>query len=89
VYSLGICFWEVTSRRVPYGEMNANTVALKVVTQGLRPKKPTEGCPDPFYELMQRCWRKDPEVRPTIDDILNHLRLLLVDEDRLEYDQVE
>ena len=33
-----------------------------------------ENIPDPFWDLIQACWKQNPEDRPTFDQITSELR---------------
>ena len=46
------------------GMMNAEV--LQQLEKGIRHPQP-EGCPDPLYEIMLDCWRRDPVARPTFE----------------------
>lgn len=69
VYSYGIILWELLSRECPYGEMSPIQCALAVLNQDLRPTIP-EWCPPAFGALIKKCIDKDPNARPTFENIL-------------------
>ena len=79
VYSFGIILWELATRKPPFRELNGLQVSQEVVRNDLRPPVPKR-CPDPFLKLMQRCWIKESEVRPSfqiiIDELENFLKFL-------------
>ncbi|XP_060082185.1 tyrosine-protein kinase SRK2-like isoform X1 [Ylistrum balloti] len=68
VWSFGVLLYEIlTFGRVPYPGMNGHEVLSKV-EKGYRMPKMTGGpvsCPDPYYEIMLSCWKRNPETRPT------------------------
>ncbi|KAH3731056.1 hypothetical protein DPMN_057061 [Dreissena polymorpha] len=45
-------------------------------------------CPDPFYELMLKCWNRSPENRPTFDYLREFFNNYAVFTDR-GYEYVE
>ncbi len=55
----------VTKGRIPYPGM-ANAEVLAQVERGYRMPIPV-GCPEPLYQIMLRCWLKNPEERPTFE----------------------
>jgi serine/threonine protein kinase len=59
------------SLSVPWiGETNVEVA--KAVLRGERLPKP-EDCPDELYELMLKCWKANPDERPTFQEVLNGL----------------
>ncbi|XP_017721743.1 PREDICTED: tyrosine-protein kinase Yes-like [Rhinopithecus bieti] len=72
VWSLGILQTKlVTKGRVPYPGM-VNREVLKQVERGYRMPCP-QGCPESLQELMNLCWKKDPDERPTFEYIQSFL----------------
>uniref|UniRef100_A0AC34R5M3 Protein kinase domain-containing protein n=1 Tax=Panagrolaimus sp. JU765 TaxID=591449 RepID=A0AC34R5M3_9BILA len=68
VWSYGILLTElVTFGRIPYPGMT-NAEVLQKVEQGYRMPCPPN-CPPQLYEIMQQCWHKDPEKRPTFETL--------------------
>uniref|UniRef100_A0A2R9B6F9 Tyrosine-protein kinase n=1 Tax=Pan paniscus TaxID=9597 RepID=A0A2R9B6F9_PANPA len=55
----------VTKGRVPYP-------VLEQVERGYRMPCP-QGCPESLHELMNLCWKKDPDERPTFEYIQSFL----------------
>ncbi|KAE8293949.1 Tyrosine-protein kinase JAK1 [Larimichthys crocea] len=45
---------------------------VKVLTEGRRLPRP-EGCPEPVYELMRKCWEQLPERRITFKRLIEEL----------------
>ncbi|KAM4557265.1 tyrosine-protein kinase yes [Fundulus diaphanus] len=72
VWSFGILLTElVTKGRVPYPGM-VNREVLEQVERGYRMPCP-QGCPESLHEMMNQCWKKDPDERPTFEYILSFL----------------
>ena len=66
VWSFGIVMYEVlTKGGFPYHTLT-NAEVLEKVEQGYHMPPPT-GCPDHLYNLMQYCWKADPEQRYTFE----------------------
>lgn len=62
-------------------KMKKNVYIFSVnIGYGRRPVRP-ENIPDQYWELIQRCWKQNPEERPTFDEIVEEL---LDDKYRLE-----
>ncbi|RIB09274.1 kinase-like domain-containing protein [Gigaspora rosea] len=76
IYSFGIIMWEISSGRPIYSDRE-HDVRLKLeIIDGLRPKI-AENTPKCYEELMKKCWDKDPNKRPTVEelhDIFTHWR---------------
>lgn len=49
-----------------------------VVSQGLRPALalPKSGVPPTLLSLIQRCWDRDPEKRPSFENIIDELNII-------------
>uniref|UniRef100_A0A8C4P0C1 Tyrosine-protein kinase n=1 Tax=Dicentrarchus labrax TaxID=13489 RepID=A0A8C4P0C1_DICLA len=48
---------------------------VKVLTEGRRLPRP-EGCPEPVYELMRKCWEQLPERRITFKRLIEELTVM-------------
>lgn len=71
VWSFGILLFEViTFGGVPYAGMTNNEI-LNKVQEGYRIPKPKGLCSNDYYDIMLKCWNKDPESRPTFDSLFN------------------
>lgn len=45
---------------------------MRAIDRGQRPEIP-DNCPLPYKQLIQRCWCRDPKLRPTFEQILEQL----------------
>lgn len=72
VWSFGIVVYEIVARREPHYNMDLVTVAIEIKENGLTPKIPHD-CPSTLRELMEMCWQKDPNQRPTFETICKML----------------
>ena len=75
-YALGMVVYEVLSERIPFYEY-PDLVVYAVVFRGERPEKP-EGIEGAWFtgdvwKLLERCWLPEPQNRPSIEDVLQHL----------------
>ncbi|KAK7464024.1 hypothetical protein BaRGS_00037988 [Batillaria attramentaria] len=73
VWAFGILMWEVfTCGEMPYREKRNVDVVDFVVTQNKRLAKPSN-TPMIVYQIMMKCWDKDPEQRPSFVDLTNQM----------------
>ncbi|XP_025887455.1 protein kinase and PP2C-like domain-containing protein isoform X4 [Solanum lycopersicum] len=93
VYSFGITVNELLTGIVPYTDLRAETQAhtvlemnyteqqltAAVVSEGLRPVLADiqSSAPASLVSLIERCWDKDPQNRPSFDDIVVELDFIL------------
>jgi len=59
IYSLGVVFWEIASRKVPYANLSIKDIS--------------QDCPKKFAELIEVCLDKNSEKRPSAEKILQIL----------------
>lgn len=86
VFSMAIIVWEVVVRTVtreysqPYSEYPQIIFPFQIVIQtaknNLRPTIP-EGTPASLVALIETGWDKDPEKRPTAQEMLDKVRAMV------------
>lgn len=71
VYGAGILLYELVTGRPPF----AGGTALEVLHRHLseEPRRPTT-VPEPLWTVMERCLRKDPDQRPSAENLARGLR---------------
>lgn len=90
VWAFGTVLWEMATWRLPFEMMNPFQIithvqshptssGLDVPDPGDLPAGPFPGWPQ-YAELMQACWRRDPEARPKFEGVAQSLRALLAGE---------
>ncbi|ETN87149.1 immunoglobulin domain protein [Necator americanus] len=73
IWSFGILLFEIfTLGGLPYPTI-ANEDLLSKLLEGHRNSKP-QYCHDDIYDLMMRCWEKDPNERPNFTQCIHHLK---------------
>lgn len=99
-YSFGISINELLTGVVPYTDLRAEAQAhtvlemnyteqqliAAVVSEGLRPvlSGVETGAPKSLLSLIQKCWDADPQKRPSFDDIIAELDLMLAHRERVK-----
>lgn len=75
-YALGMVVYEVLSGKVPFDEYGPY-VALAKVLGGERPERPKGDAgklfTDDIWDLVERCWKRNPGDRATAKDVLECL----------------
>jgi serine/threonine protein kinase len=85
VFSLGVVLWELMAWELPWEAINNSFQIIAAVTGGQRPAAPAADalpagpllCYDEYVGLMQDCWRRDPQARPSVDEVARRLRAML------------
>ena len=79
VFSFGISFFEILTCTKPYSDIiaqNSNTfVLMNKINSGIRPG-PLPIIPLNIVELIQDCWNQIPQVRPTMNEVIERIQLL-------------
>lgn len=70
VYAYGILLWEIVAEDVPFRGFNSVQIAIQVAERNSRPRIP-ESCPKKLKQLIELCWHRDPERRPSFKQIFN------------------
>lgn len=73
VYAYAIVMWEVLTHDLPYRGLEATQIIGQVLMNDARPAIP-RNAPQPFVQLMQKCWARDPFDRPSFAEIVRTFR---------------
>ncbi|KAF0446141.1 kinase-like protein [Gigaspora margarita] len=87
IYSLGVILWEISSGQPPFKSLTSLEIILNAQVLDEFREIPAENTPLRYIELYQKCWDKDPSIRPEIFLIiktLNELQIQFRDCTRLE-----
>lgn len=78
IYSFGIMVWQMARDRVPFEGFNRDEFFSRVVLGGERPKL-DKTWPNDFRELLISCWHNDPLKRPSAQNLVAKLSMLIDD----------
>ena len=77
-YALGMVVYEVLTEQAPFSQYDKYATIGKVL-RGERPKRPQgpeeRWFTDDIWDILGRCWKPKPGDRPSIKNVLQHLRL--------------
>lgn len=76
IYSIGVILWQMTSGEIPFTNMKRDEYMARVVNHGYR-LRIREDLPEALVELIERCWDPDPLVRPSSEELVNCLDVIL------------
>jgi serine/threonine protein kinase len=86
IYSLGLVLWEILSGSVPFNEVRRQDDIRFKVLHGERPEiaecfvtGPEMSQFNKYVSIIQKCWTQCPEDRPTAEQVLAELEMLLQD----------
>lgn len=68
VWTFGIVVWEIVAQCEPHVDLDIVDAAVRIRDQGLTPKIPDD-CPPVLRNIMEQCWKVNPDERPTFKDI--------------------
>ncbi|PKY15805.1 kinase-like protein [Rhizophagus irregularis] len=71
IYNLGFLFWELTSRKPPFDDLENDHITCKILS-GKR-EEPVLDTNVKFIELYQKCWKHEPDERPNISQVNSEL----------------
>ena len=82
VWSFGMLSVEIFTDNVPFSDIPNETFVSQVIRDGSLPTRPedgitTKGLTDTMWDLMNQCWRREPESRPKMPEIREAIQNML------------
>lgn len=82
IYAFSMTVLELMTGKKPLVHIKHTATVPFKVSLGERPLRPTDadcvrrGLDDDMWSLLQECWVKEPERRPTVDAILDRITVV-------------
>lgn len=76
VFSFGMLMWFILTRQMPFEGMTTPQIVAEVAHGKGRPKIPCE-CEYEYGRIMSKCWKREPEARPSFDRVVEKLENLI------------
>ncbi|CAH3158654.1 unnamed protein product, partial [Pocillopora meandrina] len=74
VWSYGVLLYEIfTIGGSPYPRMDGRKKIANLLQDGYRMPKP-QHVDEKLYQIMMKCWKNDPDARPTFTELKNQLK---------------
>ncbi|KAI0262880.1 hypothetical protein BC834DRAFT_939214, partial [Gloeopeniophorella convolvens] len=82
IWSFGMLCIEIFTDNVPYSNIQNEVHVPLVIRDGTLPARPensiiTRALSDTMWDLMNQCWRRDPEERPSMSEIREAIKNML------------
>ncbi|KAI0075931.1 kinase-like protein [Panus rudis PR-1116 ss-1] len=80
IYSFGSVCVEIYTHRVPYAECPREPQVIARIQKGIKPLRPDgvtgKRMSDGLWDIIQRCWRSEPNHRPAAEELVSALEYL-------------
>lgn len=76
VYSYSILLYFMFTDKITFDDnrpLRSQQQYMMKIGRGLRPKRPNN-IPDHYWELIEKCWKQNPDERPTFEEITEILK---------------
>ena len=79
VYSYGIVLWEIVTQQIPFPDMKSFPKFRQMVClNNVRPPMDDIKLPS-VRNLLDLCWHKDPDTRPSFEEIVKMIEVIMID----------
>ncbi|GBB84167.1 hypothetical protein RclHR1_01080023 [Rhizophagus clarus] len=83
IYSMGVLLWEISSGHPPFEGMSSYSLIVQI-SKGRR-EKPFPGTPTAYINLYTECWNDEPDNRPTIDQVVDKLKIIKSNQTNIDF----
>eukprot|EP01088_Endostelium_zonatum_P006348 TRINITY_DN18468_c0_g1_i1.p1 TRINITY_DN18468_c0_g1~~TRINITY_DN18468_c0_g1_i1.p1 ORF type:complete len:1043 (-),score=184.05 TRINITY_DN18468_c0_g1_i1:31-3159(-) len=73
VYSFGMVLWEMITHKAPFAGLHPLQI-VRAIDKGSLPEIPKNSPSTDFSQLINDCWAKEPDGRPSFAEILERLK---------------
>ncbi|KAG6813814.1 hypothetical protein H0H92_006758, partial [Tricholoma furcatifolium] len=81
VYALACVCFEIFTGEVPFADISRESTVERHIMDGMRPRRPSDddplwrewGLTRSLWTLMEECWERNPNDRPTLPNIVRRL----------------
>ncbi|KAJ7075312.1 kinase-like domain-containing protein [Mycena crocata] len=77
IYAFACVAYELSTRTIPFSELRMDSAIIVPVLEGTRPSRPSSfsaaAAYDGLWDLIERCWMQQTELRPTASQIVEIL----------------
>ena len=76
VYAFAFLIYKMFTNNIQFADkkpIRSSQQFMMKIGRGARPKRP-DSIPDPYWELVEKCWKPNPADRPTFKEITEELK---------------
>ena len=76
MYSAGMVLWEIASRKLPFSDAADDATVISWIKEDGEQENIPSDCPKAYGELVQSCWNKEANQRPSAKAIAQQLNAI-------------
>lgn len=73
IWGLGVVLWELSSRKIPFAEVEDDFVVISYIKDGEKEVIPDD-CNPVLKKSIELCWKLNPDERPDASDLIGALQ---------------
>ncbi|RIA98213.1 kinase-like domain-containing protein [Glomus cerebriforme] len=87
VYSVGVLLWEISSGKPPFCNEPYDISLTLEILKGLK-ETPVPDTPEDYIKIYTDCWNCEPDKRPTINQVVDRLKIFITKENIIIKDHI-